>query len=119
MCFAPVFVTLQAETVIDMQKLSRANIIPVIQQCLTKQPITKAWLFGSYSRGEERPDSDIDLLVQYDPNAKVSLMTISRVMCDLKKATGKEVDVIEDGRLMPFAVESANRDKILIYERAN
>ena len=46
-------------------------------------------------------------------------MTISRVMCDLKKATDKEVDVIEDGRLMPFAVESANRDKILIYERAN
>ena len=41
-------------------------------------------------------------------------MTISRIMCALKLATGKQVDVIENGRLKPFAVESANRDKILI-----
>ena len=102
-----------------MDKRLKTSIIPIIQRCLTKQPITKAWLFGSYSRGEERPDSDIDLLVQYDSNARISLMTISRVMCELKKATGKQVDVIEDGRLLPFAVESANRDKILIYERAS
>ena len=102
-----------------MMKRSTAKIIPLIRECLTKQPITKAWLFGSYSRGEERSDSDIDLLVEYDSNARISLMTISRVMCELKKATGKQVDVVEEGRLMPFAVESANHDKILIYERAN
>ena len=101
-----------------MTKRSTTQIIPAIQECLTKQPVVKAWLFGSYSRGEERPDSDIDLLVEYDANTKISLMTISRVMCELKKATGQQVDVIEEGRLMPFAVESANRDKILIYERA-
>ena len=87
-----------------MTKRSTTQIIPAIQECLTRQ---------------ERPDSDIDLLVEYDPSSKISLMTISRVMCELKKATGKQVDVIEEGRLMPFAVESANRDKILIYERAN
>lgn len=102
-----------------MMKRSTAKIIPLIKECLTKQPITKAWLFGSYSRGEERSDSDIDLLVEYDSNARISLMTISRVMCELRKATGKQVDVIEEGRLMPFAADSANHDKILIYERAN
>ena len=30
------------------------------------QPVVKAWLFGSYSRGEQRPWSDVDILVQYD-----------------------------------------------------
>ena len=30
------------------------------------QPVLKAWFFGSYSRGEERPDSDVDILVKLD-----------------------------------------------------
>jgi len=36
---------------------------------------------------------------------------------DLKELLGREVDLIEEGSLRPYAVESANRDKILIYER--
>lgn len=95
------------------------TIIPKLQEELTKQPVQKAWLFGSCSRGEERQDSDIDLLVQYDDKVLISLFTISKIMCELQRAVGRPVDLIEDGQLLPFAVESANRDKILIYERLN
>ena len=84
-----------------------------------KQPVVKAWLFGSYSRGEETPDSDVDILVEYDPNSKISLMTISRITVALSAAIGKNVDLVEEGRLLPFAQESVEKDKILIYERAN
>jgi len=34
---------------------------------------------------------------------------------ELEKSTGRRIDLVEDGCLLPFAVESANRDKILIY----
>ena len=81
------------------------------------QPVLKAWLFGSFARGEETADSDVDILVEYDKNARISLLTISHMMGELEKSTGRRIDLIEDGCLMPFAVESANRDKILIYER--
>ena len=37
------------------------NMIPKIQDFFVGQPITKAWLFGSCSRGEETTDSDIDI----------------------------------------------------------
>ncbi len=99
-----------------------ANIqimIPKIQQYFTGQPIKKAWLFGSSARGEERADSDIDILVQYDDNAGISLFTISRIMVQMKKLLGRNVDLVEDGQLLPFASDSANHDKILIYERKN
>lgn len=85
---------------------------------MEKQPIVKAWLFGSYSRGEETPESDVDILVEYDPNSRISLMTISRIMVALSDAVGKKVDLVEEGRLLPFAQESVEKDKILIYERA-
>ena len=96
---------------------------PMIQQTIADyfktQPVRKAWLFGSFARGEETPDSDIDILVEYDENARISLLTISHMMGDLEKSTGRRIDLIENGCLLPFAVESANRDKKLIYERGN
>lgn len=92
-------------------------MIPKIQQYFIGQPIQKAWLFGSYSRGEERPDSDIDILVQYDDKARISLLTISKIIVQMKHLLGHDVDLVESGRLLPFASETANHDKILIYER--
>ena len=80
----------------------------------------KAWVFGSFSRGEERQDSDIDILVEYDrKNAHVGLFTIVRIKQELEHIYGRSVDLVEEGTLLPFAVESANRDKILIYERGD
>lgn len=97
--------------------MSTKMITKVIADYFKTQPVNKAWLFGSYARGEETPDSDIDLLVEYDKNARISLLTISYMMGELEKSTGRRVDLIEDGCLLHFAVQSANRDKILIYER--
>lgn len=93
-------------------------IVNRLKEYLKTQPILKAWVFGSFSRGEERADSDIDLLVQYDrTNQKVGLFTIIRIQQQLEQILGRNVDLVEDGTLMPFAVQSANNDKILIYER--
>lgn len=100
-----------------MVSASIQNLIPKLQACLETQPVVKAWMFGSCSRGEEGPDSDLDILVEYDKSHRISLMTISRIACTLKKAIGRDVDIVEEGHLKSFAVESANRDKILIYER--
>ena len=82
------------------------------------QPVLKAWLFGSFARGEETPESDVDILIVPDRSQHFSLFTLSGMYEDLKDLLGHEVDLITDGGLMPFARESADRDKILIYERA-
>ena len=80
------------------------------------QPVLRAWLFGSFARGEETPISDVDLLVQFDGDG-ISLLKHCAMINDLEEMLDRPVDLIEDGTLLPFAVESANRDKKLIYER--
>ena len=82
------------------------------------QPVVKAWLFGSYSRNEQRPWSDIDILVQYDRSRPIGLLKIAGMKVDLEDLLNCEVDLVEEGTLRPWAVESVNRDKKLIYERA-
>lgn len=93
------------------------QLIPKIQSYLSGQPITKAWLFGSCSRGEETDGSDIDILVQYSDGDSISLLTISHIMCSLGRILNRRVDLVEADGLLPFATESVNRDKVLIYER--
>lgn len=95
------------------------EMIPKIKAYLTSQPIEKAWLFGSYSRGEETPQSDIDILVRYQDGARITLMTIARMMVSLEDVLHKQVDLVEEGRLLPFAQKSVEQDKILIYEEEN
>ena len=90
----------------------------IIADYFKTQPVLKAWLFGSFARGEEREDSDVDLLILPDKSQHFSLFTLSGMYEDLKDLLGCEVDLITDGGLMSFARESAERDKILIYERA-
>ncbi len=95
------------------------QMIPQIQEFFQNQPVKKAWLFGSCSRGEEQPDSDIDILVEYKDPDSISLFTISRIMCSLRKILNRRVDLVEEGCLLPFAEESVHQDKILIYEGTN
>lgn len=53
-----------------MLTVTTQKYIPIIQNFLSSQPVKRAYLFGSCSRGEETPDSDIDLLVSYDYSKK-------------------------------------------------
>lgn len=98
--------------------MSTQAITQVIADYFKSQPVTKAWLFGSYSRGEERPDSDVDIIVTIDKQANVGLFKLSAMLLDLEDLLQKRVDLVTDKGLLPFARETADRDKILIYERA-
>ena len=98
--------------------MTKQEMIQQIAEYFKTQPVLKVWIFGSFSRGEERENSDVDILILPDKSQHFSLFTLSGMYEDLKNLIGRDVDLITDGGLMPFARESADRDKILIYERA-
>ena len=92
-------------------------MIKIIADYFKTQPVLKAWLFGSFARGEEHPDSDVDLLVVIDHSRPVGLEFFG-MWNDLEEMLDRKVDLVEEGTLLPFARESANRDKLLIYEKS-
>lgn len=98
--------------------MNKETITRLIADYFKTQPVARAWLFGSYSRDEQREDSDVDILILPDKSQHFSLFTLSGMYEDLKNLLGCEIDLITVGGLMPFARESADHDKILIYERA-
>ena len=98
--------------------MSSQMIQQTIADYFKTQPVLKAWLFGSFARGEETPQSDVDILFVPGRSGKpFTLFTMGGMYMDLKELLGREVDLVEEGSLRPYAAETANRDKKLIYER--
>ena len=96
----------------------RVDIVKKVQEYMIHKPVERAWLFGSFARHEERPDSDIDILVGLDKSQQIGLLYFAGMINDLELLLGRKVDLVEEGSVKPFAVDSINRDKILVYERA-
>ncbi len=94
------------------------DFIEKIQNYFKDQPVVKAWLFGSYSRGEESSESDIDILVSFDENAHVGLFKYASMYTELSELLGRKVDLVQEEALKPYATASVEHDRILIYERA-
>ncbi len=99
--------------------MTRQQMVQVIHDYMAGQPVIKAWIFGSFARGEEKAKSDIDILFVPDfEHGSFTLLTHGGMYEDLKQLLGREVDLVVDGSLRPYARESVERDKVLVYERA-
>ncbi len=72
-------------------------------------------LFGSAVRGELRPDSDIDLLVQFLPDANIDLVDYAGLMLDLSKLLGRKVDLVSKNGLKPLIRASVLDEARLLY----
>lgn len=80
------------------------------------KPVTKAYLFGSYSRNDATMDSDVDILVELDYSAHIGLGFI-KMKNEIEDILHKKIDLVSiqsvSDKILPFI----NRDKQLIYER--
>lgn len=90
-------------------------LVDRVRLVLSEEPVARAWLFGSYARGQENENSDIDLLVEMAPN-DLTMIGFLKIQTRIEKSTNKTVDLIEDRCLEDFARKTADEDKILIYE---
>ncbi len=92
--------------------------LDILKKFFSKEPIVRAWLFGSFARGEEREDSDVDILVQFDRDAKVGLLRHADILLRLEQLLHRNVDLVPENSIYPELRQSINSSKVLIYERS-
>lgn len=71
--------------------------------------------FGSAARGEMRPDSDIDMLVEFLPDADIDLVDYAGLMLDLSRLLEKKVDLVSKNGLKPRIRASVLQQAQLLY----
>ena len=97
---------------------SLEEIKSIIAPVFKRYNISKAYLFGSYARGEATEKSDIDLMI-VPQNYNGIGFTVCRLYEALGYAFNKPVDVITEKdaeQVMPATIE---RDKVIVYEQQN
>lgn len=72
-------------------------------------------VFGSAVRGEMRQDSDIDLLVEFLPQADIGLLEHAGLMLDLSELLGRTVDLVSKRGLKPLIRDSVIREARPVY----
>lgn len=80
-----------------------------IEAFCRKWHVIELAVFGSVLRDDFRPDSDLDVLVTFDPAARPTLLTLIRMRRELEEQSGRKVDLLERGgmSLAPIGVRSA------------
>ena len=77
--------------------------------------VRHSWVFGSIARGEERPDSDLDILVEVDPAVVNDLFRYGEIQQSLEEWLNCPVDLADKARLRPDVAQQAEKDQILAF----
>ena len=77
-----------------------------------KHKAEKLWVFGSVARKEERPDSDVDFLVEFGNGS--SLLSHVHLMDSLRQFFGKKVDVVSSRGIHPYIKKFVLNDAVAI-----
>jgi len=90
--------------------------IKTISDYFRSRPVLKAYLFGSYVRGEADNESDVDILVDLDYSQKIGLQFF-QMKIDLEKLLNSKVDLVSSNGLSKYIKPMVDSEKQLIYAR--
>ncbi len=86
-----------------------------LRRFCTRHDVTFLGMFGSFARGEDRPDSDVDLLVRFSrPKGLLELVAIEE---ELAALFGKKVDLLTEAALSPYLRDAILRETVVLYEQ--
>ncbi len=96
-----------------MVKNNSEDVIDIIIKKLKKKGAKKIEIFGSYAIGEEREDSDIDLIVEFKNNR--TLLELIEIEQELSEALNRKIDMLTPSSISPLIMEKISKEKKVIY----
>ena len=99
-----------------MENASRhKELFEKISSFLEKEGAIKVAIFGSYARGEEKPESDIDILVEFSETK--GLLTLVRIERELSELLGVKVDLLTEESISPYLIDGIKREAKVISRK--
>lgn len=93
--------------------MKQKDILERLSKLLKDKGAKKVAVFGSYVRGEEKPESDIDVIVEF--SMRKSLLDLVIIERELTEALGIKVDLLSEKSISPYMIDSIKREMKVIY----
>ena len=110
------------DNLLDLEKSSGQRLSERIKEkilpTLKKYGIKKAALFGSFARGEQKPDSDIDILVKFKDRENKTLLDLVGLELELVDVLNRKVDVLTYNSIHPLLKDYILKEQVVFYEEA-
>jgi predicted nucleotidyltransferase len=98
--------------------MSREEIIARLREnegTLRKRGVAHAALFGSRARRDQRPESDTDIMIEFDPTARITIFDYSNLKDFIAELFDGRVDVVNRDGLKPYVKAAATVDAIYAF----
>ena len=110
---------------LDQLIVAERNAVPSLDKTIAtlrahegefrKKGVRQLYVFGSVARNDANPRSDIDILVDFEPTARVSIVTLGSLTVYLTALLGRAVDVGDRGSFRPEVFCRINRDAVAVF----
>ena len=88
---------------------------PSLAEVCRRYGVKELSLFGSAVRGEMRPESDIDIMVEFEPGVRVGLIMFESLVEELESLAGRRVDLVTKRGLKPWVRPQVLKGARVIY----
>lgn len=88
---------------------------PSLAEVCRRYGVKELSVFGSAVRGEMRPESDIDIMVEFEPGVRVGLIQFESLVEELEQLAGRSVDLVTKRGLKPWIRPHVLKDARVIY----
>src|SRR3989344_4921007 len=99
--------------------MSTDDIQKAVHEAIKTMPygesIQRVRLFGSHLHGDAKPTSDVDLIVDFDKDARIGLFALVDIEDAFRKALGREVDLVTAGGLKGYIRDEVLREAKTLY----
>lgn len=99
------------------EKEIREKLVEAVKNNPHRDEIRKISLFGSYASDTPRPDSDVDVLIEFEPTASIGLFDFVRIQRSFSEFVGKKVDLSTPSALSKYFREEVLKSAKMIYEK--
>lgn len=103
---------------IENRGMDREQVIAILrghENELRAAGLVHLSLFGSTARGDQRPDSDVDLLAAFDGTRRISLLAVAGIEERISRMLGRSVELVEEGTLKPRVRERVEAEAVRAF----
>ena len=103
---------------VSARNLSRDELVSrlrALRPLFEREGVTRMTLFGSRARGDNRPDSDVDVIIEVDPDHVFSLVEMARIGHAVENEIGVLASIVLRRSARPAMLAAATRDGITVF----
>ena len=99
------------------KELRRRGLKEKLVEVCQRNDVVFLAVFGSFVRGEQRAESDVDVAIEFDRNSEKSLFDLVRVEDELSRLFERKVDLGIFSSLNPYIIDDVKKEMKIIYEK--